>query len=117
MGATTGGRGVWTPDPQKTLDTNFYVAFWWVKLFGAPNWVYLSKFVFFLEKGSNTSDQEIGPPPTLKTWLRPWSHRVGGVDWTLTLNAFILLPTVADSIQTTQRNATRRDETVLSSRA
>jgi len=25
-----------------------------------PNWVYLSEF--FLEKGSNTTNQEIGPP-------------------------------------------------------
>ena len=111
------GRNHWVsgaldpPTLQKTLDPNLHVAFWWVKLFVAPNLVYLSKFVF-LEKGSDTPDQEIGPPPTLQKWLRPWSHRVGGVDWTLTLNAFILLPT-----QFKPHNATRRDETVLSRRA
>jgi len=36
----------------------------------APNWVDL---IFFLQKGSNTLHQGIGPP-TLKTWLRPCSY-------------------------------------------
>jgi len=34
-----------------------------------PNWEYLSNFL--LEKGRNTSDQEIGPPPTLKRGCTP----------------------------------------------
>ena len=72
MGATTGGRG--GPDPQKNGWTpNFYVAFRWGSG-GGNNRLRQTGYtflIFFLERGSNTTDQEIGPL-TLKTWLRLW---------------------------------------------
>ena len=62
MGATTGGRG--GADPQK-LDgpPTIYVAFWWGS--GGDNRLRQTGYTllnFFWTKGSNTSDQEIGPP-------------------------------------------------------
>ena len=64
-------EGVQTPQ-KFGRNPNFYVDFWWGSSGGnrlrQTAWVYLSNV--FLEKGSNTSDEETGPP-TLKTWLCP----------------------------------------------
>jgi len=48
---------------------SFLLGVWWGNKLRQTGYTFLKKF---LEKGSNTLDQEIGPP-TLKTWLRRWS--------------------------------------------
>ena len=76
MVATTGGR-----DPQNSDGPpNVLPSFLW-GLVGVTDLIFIklgrayTSQNFFLAKGNNTPDQEIGPP-TLKKWLRPW-QRVG----------------------------------------
>jgi len=71
-GATTGGRGVRTPQIW-TEHPNFFdeeCDYRYVTDYSERNWVYHPYFVLY-----NNLHQGIGPP-TLKTWLRPCMHVV-----------------------------------------
>jgi len=73
------------PPPKKKLDgpPTSYVAFGGGNRLRQTGYTFL---IFFLEKGSNTPDREIGPSPTLKTLRRCWYETIG-VDFHLDLES------------------------------